>query len=641
MTENIIAEDGTIRDPYRNFIALSRYARWNEEEQRRETWTETVDRWVQFMDKKVDILPEDLAEVREAILNHEVMPSMRGLMTAGPALERNNIALFNCSYSVVDSLRSFDEILYILSHGTGVGFSVEKQYVNKLPEVAETFVESDTTIVVADSKEGWQKAFRELLALLWAGQLPNWDISKVRPRGARLKTFGGTASGPGPLVELFEFATRLLYDARGRKITPLEAHDLVCKIGDVIVSGGVRRSALISLSDLGDTEMAHAKSGAWWENNGQRALANNSAVYEHKPSMDVFMTEWKALYDSKSGERGVINRQAMQRQAASTGRRDESIIYGTNPCSEIILRPYQFCNLSEVVVHPDDTMEDLERKTRLAALIGTWQASFTDFKNIRKVWKNNTVEEALLGVSMTGVFGNELTNGSNKHLGFLLDELKHIAVSTNETEAERIGINPAAAVTCVKPSGTVSQLTGVSSGLHTWHNDQYIRTVRGSNDDPLTNFLKDVGIPAEPDVMNPDKTTVFSFPVKAPEGAITRKDLTAVEHLEMWLTYQRYWCEHKPSVTISVREDEWLEVGAWVYKHFDEMSGVSFLPYSEHTYQQAPYQDVTPEVYEEALQAMPESIRWGDLVFYEHDDNTTGSQELACSSGACEIVDIS
>lgn len=630
-----------IHEPYRNFIALSRYARWREEDGRRENWEETVDRWVNFFDSQVDIKPQDLADVREAILNHEVMPSMRGLMTAGPALERNHIALYNCAFSVIDSLRSFDEILYILSHGTGVGFSVEKQYVDKLPEVAEEFVDSDTTITVADSKEGWQKAFRELLALLWAGQLPNWDISKVRPRGARLKTFGGTASGPGPLVELFEFATKLLYNARGRKITPLEAHDLVCKIGDVIVSGGVRRSALISLSDLGDTEMAHAKSGAWWENNGQRALANNSAIYEGKPSMDVFMTEWKALYDSKSGERGIVNRKAMRDQADKNGRRDSSKIVGTNPCSEIQLRPYQFCNLSEVVVRPEDTLEDLERKTRLAALIGTWQATFTNFKGIRKVWKNNTEEEALLGVSMTGVFGNTLTNGVDAGLEDRLEQLREVAVEVNRVEAERIGINQSTAITCVKPSGTVSQLTGVSSGLHTWHNDHYIRTVRGSNDDPLTNFLKDVGIPAEPDVMNPDKTTVFSFPQKAPEGAVTRKDLTAVQHLEMWLTYQRHWCEHKPSVTISVREDEWLEVGAWVYEHFDEMSGVSFLPYSEHTYQQAPYQDVDEETYKEALEAMPKEIRWEDLSFYEFDDNTTGSQELACSSGACEIVDIS
>ena len=627
-------------DAYRSFIALSRYARWREEDGRRENWEETVDRWVNFFDSQVDIKPQDLKDVREAILNHEVMPSMRGLMTAGPALERNHIALYNCAFTVLDSLRSFDEILYVLSHGTGVGFSVEKQFVDKLPEVAETFVESDTTITVADSKEGWQKAFRELLALLWAGQLPNWDISKIRPRGARLKTFGGTASGPGPLVELFEFATKLVYGAAGRKITPLEAHDLVCKIGDVIVSGGVRRSALISLSDLGDTEMAHAKAGAWWENNGQRALANNSAIYENKPSMDVFMTEWKALYDSKSGERGIVNRQAMRWQADKNERRDSSKIIGTNPCSEIQLRPYQFCNLSEVVVRPEDTLKDLERKTRLAALIGTWQASFTNFKGIRKVWKNNTEEEALLGVSMTGVFGNTLTNGKDSGLEERLEQLREVAVEVNRVEAERIGINQATAVTCVKPSGTVSQLTGVSSGLHTWHNEYYIRTVRGSNDDPITNFLKDVGIPAEADVMNPDKTTVFSFPQAAPEGAVTRDDLTAVEHLEMWLTYQRHWCEHKPSVTISVREDEWLEVGAWVYEHFDEMSGVSFLPYSEHTYQQAPYQDVDEATYKEALETMPKEIRWEDLSFYEFDDGTTGSQELACSSGACEIVDI-
>ncbi len=637
----ILTDNGAVDDAYRNFIALSRYARWREEDGRRESWQETVDRWVNFFDSQVDIKPEDLKDVREAILNHEVMPSMRGLMTAGPALERNHIALYNCSLSVIDSLRSFDEVLYILSHGTGVGFSVEKQYVDKLPEVAETFVESDTTITVGDSKEGWQKAFRELLALLWAGQLPNWDISKIRPRGARLKTFGGTASGPGPLVELFEFATKLVYGAAGRKITPLEAHDLVCKIGDVIVSGGVRRSALISLSDLGDTEMAHAKSGAWWENNGQRALANNSAVYQRKPSMDVFMTEWKALYDSKSGERGIVNRQAMRKQADRNGRRDSSKIIGTNPCGEVALRPYQFCNLSEIIVRPEDTLDDLRRKARLATLIGTWQSTLTNFKGIRKIWKNNTEEERLLGVSMTGVFGNKLTNGVETGLAERLQELREVTVETNRAESERLGIPQSTAISLNKPSGTVSQLTGTSSGIHAWHNDYYIRTVRGSNDDPITKFLKDVGIPAEPDVMNPDKTTVFSFPVKAPKGAITRKDLTAVEHLELWLTYKQHWCEHNPSVTISVREDEWLEVGAWVYEHFDELSGVSFLPYSEHTYQQAPYQDVDEETYKEALEAMPKEIRWEDLSFYEFDDGTTGSQELACSSGACEIVDIS
>ena len=630
-------------NPFENFIALSRYARWIPEEGRREVWSETVDRAVNFFDETLDIDEATLESVRETIVGQKVMPSMRLLMTAGEALKRNHIAAYNCSFVPVDHLRAFDEALYILMQGTGLGFSVAKKYVNKLPSVAESFHATDTTIVVGDSKEGWAKAYKELINLLWSGQKPLIDVSKVRPAGARLKTFGGRASGPEPLVDLFEHTTRVVEGAAGRQITALEAHSIVCKIAAVVVVGGVRRSALISLSDLEDREMAYAKVGAWYEENGHYALANNSAIYYHKPTMEQFISEWKALVESKSGERGIFNLEASQAQAAKNGRRDGSLVEGTNPCAEILLRPYEFCNLTEVIVKAEDTLDTLKEKVRIAALIGTWQSSLTDFKYIRKVWKDNVEEERLLGVSLTGQFGHKVLSGSEGTEALItwLHTLKAVAVETNKREAERLGIPQSAAVTCVKPSGTVSQLNGVSSGMHPWHNEHYIRTVRGDNKDPLTNFLKDAGIPSEPDVMNPDATTVFSFPMKAPEGAITRKDLTAIEHLEIWLTYQRHWCEHKPSVTISVKDDEWLEVGAWVYKHFDEMSGVSFLPFSEHTYKQAPYQDITETDYNQLSAEMPKEIHWVDLAFYEQDDSAVnGSQELSCSAGACDLVDI-
>lgn len=632
-----------IKDPFQNFIALSRYARWIPEEGRREVWPETVDRAVNFFDETLEIEEEVLLEVRASIVNQKVMPSMRLLMTAGEALKRNHIAAYNCSFVPVDHLRAFDEALYILMQGTGLGFSVAKKYVNKLPAVAESFHATDTTIVVADSKEGWAKAYKELINLLWSGQKPLIDITKVRPAGARLKTFGGRASGPEPLLDLFEHTSRVVEGAAGRQITSLEAHSIVCKIAAVVVVGGVRRSALISLSDLEDREMAYAKVGAWYEENGHYALANNSAIYYKKPSVEQFMHEWLALVESKSGERGIFNLEASQAQASKNGRRDGHLVEGTNPCAEILLRPYEFCNLTEVIVEADDTLETLSEKVRTAALIGTWQSSLTDFKYIRKVWKDNVEEERLLGVSLTGQFGHKILSGSmgTRPLIEWLEELKRVAVETNKAEAARLGIPQSAAVTCVKPSGTVSQLNGVSSGMHPWHNDFYIRTVRGDNKDPLTRFLTDAGVPAEPDVMNPDSTTVFSFPMKAPEGAITRKDLTAIEHLEIWLAYQRHWCEHKPSVTISVKDDEWLEVGAWVYKHFDEMSGVSFLPFSEHTYKQAPYQDITETDYNQLAAEMPKDIHWSDLSFYESDDEAVnGSQEMACAAGGCDIVDI-
>jgi ribonucleoside-triphosphate reductase (thioredoxin) len=645
-----------IQNPYENFIALSKYARWLDEENRRETWEETVQRYMDFMvdhlKKEMNYSPNPklVSEIHDAILNRAVMPSMRALMTAGPALERDNVAGYNCSFLPVDSPRSFDEAMYILMCGTGVGFSVESTYINKLPVINEHFENSSTVIIVDDSKAGWARALRELIAMLYAGQVPSWDLSRVRPAGARLKTFGGRASGPEPLADLFDFCVNTFKNAAGRKLKSIEAHDIICKIGEVVVVGGVRRSAMISLSDLTDTEMARAKSGSWWTADSQRSLANNSVAYTERPSMSDFMDEWKNLYDSKSGERGIYNVKAAQAQASKYGRRDADIRYGTNPCSEIILRPYQFCNLSEVVIRPEDTVEEVTNKVRLATILGTWQSTLTDFKYLRKIWKTNTEEERLLGVSLTGQLGHSFFSGSLDfsgcgefaHLKMELSNMRQIAVDTNLEEAEKIGINPSAAITCVKPSGTVSQLTGVSSGMHPWHSEYYIRTVRGDKKDPLTKFLEDSGIPFEDDVMRPKDTTVFSFPIKAPEHAILRKELTAVQHLEIWLIYQRNWCEHKPSITISVKDDEWMEVGAWVWKHFDEISGISFLPYTDHVYKQAPYQEISQLEYEKAVTAMPKTIVWQMLSMYETEDGTNGSQELACSAnGGCEVVDIS
>jgi ribonucleoside-diphosphate reductase alpha chain len=560
-------------------------------------------------------------------------------MTAGPALDRDNTAGYNCSYLPVDDPKSFDEAMYILLCGTGVGFSVERQYVSKLPEIPQLF-DSETTIVVKDSKEGWAKAFRQLLALLWAGEIPQWDIGLVRPAGARLKTFGGRASGPAPLVELFNFAITTFKAAQGRKLSSIECHDLMCFIGQIVVVGGVRRSAMISLSNLSDDRMRHAKSGQWWETAPWRALANNSVGYTEKPDMETFMREWTALVASKSGERGVFNRQACIDLAVKHGRRDPNHEFGCNPCSEISLRPYQFCNLTEVVVRATDTIDDLERKVRLATILGTVQSTYTKFPYLRKVWQKNTEEERLLGVSLTGVMDNPLMTPKNQGLEQTLEHLRSVAVNTNAEFAGMLNIPVSAAITCVKPSGTVSQLVDSASGIHARHSAYYIRTVRGDNKDPLTQFMKDKGIPNEPCVMKGDTTTVFSFPVKSPDNAITRNDMTAIEQLDLWLTYQRHWCEHKPSVTISVRDAEWMEVGAFVYKHFDEMSGVSFLPHTDHTYQQAPYQDCTKEEYEELLAKMPISIAWSELTEYESEDNTAGSQTMACTGDSCELVDL-
>ena len=624
---------------YQSFIHKSRYARWLDKEGRRETWGETVSRFMENIVHPVTGADTYIKDIEEAILSLEVMPSMRSLMTAGPAAMRDNISMYNCSYIAVDNIVSFDEAMHVLMCGTGVGFSVERQYVQKLPEVPELF-DSETNIVVKDSKEGWAKALRQLIALLYSGEVPTWDVTRIRPAGARLKTFGGRASGPAPLVDLFNFVIRTFREAQNRKLSSIECHDIMCKIGEVVVVGGVRRSAMISLSNLSDDRMRHAKSGSWWDNNPHRALANNSVSYSEKPDSLSFMREWMALVESGSGERGIFNREAAKKQAAKNGRRDPNHEFGTNPCSEIILRSGQVCNLTECVVRATDNIESLEKKVRIATILGTIQSTYTKFPYLRKMWQRNTEEERLLGVSITGIMDNPLLTTKNAGLEKTLEHLKSIAVATNAEWAERLGIPVSTAITCVKPSGTVSQLVNSASGIHARHSPYYIRTVRGDNKDPLTQFMIDQGIPNAPDVMKPDQTTVFSFPQKAPDGAVCTKDTTAIEQLEMWLMYQRHWCEHKPSVTINVRSDEWFEVGAFVYKHFDEMSGVSFLPFNEHTYQQAPYQDCGKSDYQELLSLMPEKINWEDLSDYEKEDNTAGSQTLACSGDSCEIVDL-
>jgi len=622
---------------YQQYIHKSRYARYLPELNRREHWQETVQRYVDYMFDKVGVDDASLKkEVFNAIFNLEVMPSMRALMTAGKALDRDNVAGYNCSYLPIDDPKAFDEAMCILMNGTGVGFSVERQYVNKLPEIPEQLYDCDTLITVRDSKEGWAKALRMLIALLYTGEIPKWDVSKLRPAGSVLKTFGGRSSGPEPLNELFKFIVRIFKNAHGRKLTSLECHDIMCKIGEVVVVGGVRRSAMISLSNLSDDRMRHAKAGQWWEANVQRALSNNSAVYTEKPEVGQFMQEWLSIYESKSGERGIFSRAASQRVAKKNGRRDPSFEFGTNPCSEIILRPYQFCNLTEVVIRADDTERTLARKIRVAAVLGTFQSTMTDFPYLRKIWQKNTEEERLLGVSFTGIYDSPLMNDpEDPDLPARLEKLKQVAIDANKEWSEKLGINQSTAITCVKPSGTVSQLVLSPSGIHPGHDRYYIRRVRSDNKDPLTKHLIDAGVPHEPDVTKPHSTTVFSFPMKLPEGSIVREEVDAIKHLELWLKYQRHWCEHKPSVTINVKEEEWPRVGAWVYDHFEEMSGVSFLPYDGGTYRQAPYETITKEEYEAAIINIPTTVDWDSLI--ELTDQVEGAQTLACTAGSCEI----
>jgi len=632
---------------YQSFIHMSRYSRWIEEEGRRETWGETVGRLVSFFKSHIDtnyeggVTDKEWNEIEESILSLEVMPSMRALMTAGKALDREHVSGYNCSYIPIDSPRAFDEVLYILMNGTGVGFSVERQYADKLPTVPDVeFDYIDSVVSVTDSKDGWARAYRDLIAYLYTGRVPKINVSKVRPAGERLKTFGGRASGPQPLVDLFDFTITKFKEARGRKLSSMECHDIVCKTGEVVVVGGVRRSALISLSNLSDQRIRTAKTGDWWTTNPERALANNSVAYTEKPDPGIFMKEWLSLYESKSGERGIFSRASAQKKAAENGRRESNWDFGTNPCSEIILRPNQFCNLTEIVVRAGDTVNSLTRKIKVATLLGTIQSTFTNFGYLRKVWQDNTEEERLLGVSLTGIMDSELLNGKETGLAKTLETLKKVAVECNKEYAEKFNINQSTAITCVKPSGTVSQLVDSASGIHARHNPYYIRTVRGDNKDPLTEFLKASGIPSEPDVMKPDHTTVFSFPMMAPKGSVCRTDMTAIQQLEIWKTYAKHWCEHKPSVTISVKEDEWVPVGSWCWENFEYLSGVSFLPFSDHTYQQAPYQDIDEDTYKELVKGMPKEIDWAKLQDFEKEDNTKGSQELACTAGVCELVDI-
>ena len=625
-------------DQYQQFIHKSRYARWLPEQKRRERWDETVNRYVDFWKDRGQIDETVALKMFNAIHSMEVMPSMRCMMTAGDALAKDNVAGFNCSYLAIDSPRSFDELMYVLMCGTGVGFSVERNFITKLPVIAETFHKTDSTIVVADSKIGWASAFRELIAMLYAGKIPAWDMSRIRPAGARLKTFGGRASGPEPLIDLFNFCVEIFQKAAGRKLTSIECHDVVCKIADIVVVGGVRRSALISLSNLSDPRMAKAKSGDWWRHEGHRRLANNSVAYTEKPDFESFLGEMQNMYESKAGERGIFSRIAAQKIAARNGRRDPDQDFGTNPCSEIILRSNQFCNLSEIVVRPDDTLASLKSKAEMAAIIGTLQATLTDFRYLRNCWKKNTEEEALLGVSMTGIMDHYLlSKGESKDLGKWLEEVRDVAVDTNKKWAEKLGINQSAAITCVKPSGTVSQLVDSASGIHPRFSKHYIRRVRSDNKDPLAIFMGQSGFPVEQDVMSPS-SAVFSFPVKAPESSVTVKQVGAMQQLELWKAYQNHWCEHKPSITVYYTDNEFLQVAQWIWENFDLCSGISLLPYSDHVYQQAPYEDITAEKYDELVAAMPVGVDWDDLEKYEEEDNTTGSQELACVGGACEIV---
>jgi len=622
-------------DAYQQYIHKSRYARYLPEEQRRESWSETVNRYLNFWQDKEYITSKEAQDIYKQIHDLQVMPSMRALMTAGAALDKDNVAGFNCSYLPIDHPKAFDEMMYVLMCGTGVGFSVERQYINKLPEVAEKLYDTDTVIFVADSKIGWAKAFRELIAMLYSGQIPKWDVSGVRSSGQPLKTFGGRASGPEPLVDLFKFTVEVFTGAAGRKLSSIECHDLCCKIAQIVVVGGVRRSALISLSNLTDDRIRRCKSGQWWVDNPQRGLANNSACYTEKPDFDSFLDEWKSLYESRAGERGVFSRVASQQQAAKNGRRDADYEFGTNPCSEIILRPYQFCNLSEVVIRADDTLQGLRLKVRTAAVLGTLQATLTDFRYLRKVWKDNTEEEALLGVSLTGIMDHPILSGRSGRadLQHWLTQLKEEAIQTNKKWAKRLKINASTAITAVKPSGTVSQLVDSASGIHPRYSEQYIRRVRADARDPLCGVLEAAGVPVEEDVMSPT-TKVFSFPIQSPEGAVVANDMGAMEQLCLWQTYQDFWCEHKPSMTCYYRDDEFLQVGQWLYNNFDKISGISFLPYSEHTYQQAPYEPVDKEVYDELVKGFPKQIDWN---VNEESDMTEGSQQLACTGNSCEL----
>jgi ribonucleoside-triphosphate reductase len=637
--------------PLQEYVHKSRYAKWLDKEGRREHWPETVRRYVTYFENKFPHYPTD--EIYQAILKLEAMPSMRALMTAGPALERDPIAGFNCAFRAIDDLRAFDDILYILMCGTGMGFSVERQFIAKLPiigakvsldgdgkaeiDIVDQLTPIDYTIVVRDSKGGWQLALRELIKHLYAGSIPKWDTSKVRPAGAKLKTFGGRASGPAPLVDLFKFCVETFKGAVGRKLTSVECHDLVCKIADIVVVGGVRRSALISLSNLSDDRMRVAKSGQWWTTDPQRALANNSAVYTERPQAEIFMKEWLSLIESKSGERGIFNRKAAINKAIESGRRDPSQVVGVNPCAEITLRNMGLCNLTEVVIRAGDTLAMLLEKIRIATIMGTYQSMLVNFRNVSSGWRANQEEERLLGVSLTGIMDHLVLSQTTDDASQWLMLMKQEAIAVNKEWAAKLGINQSVAITTVKPSGTVSQLVDSASGIHPRYSEYYIRTVRADKKDPLAKLMREQGFPVEDAFGKEDSTDVFSFPVKGPSHAVFRNDRSAIEQLEHYLMFQTYWSEHNVSNTIYVKDSEWLEVGAWVYKHFDKLAGVSFLPHSEHNYKQAPYQECSKEEFDAVAARMP-SFDWDALATFERDDSTVNTKELACSAGVCEVL---
>lgn len=643
---------------YQRLIHATRYARWLDDEGRRETWEETCRRYVDFWVGRDQLKQSEADELYKDIVSMRSVPSMRAMWSAGPALEQHQMASYNCSYVALDHPRAFDEMLYILCCGTGVGFSCEDKFVSKLPEIAEDFHPTDTVIKVHDSKIGWAKAFKQLLAMLWQGEVPQWDVSAVRPAGARLKTFGGRASGPQPLVDLFVFATGMFTNAAGRRLTSIEAHDLACKVGDIVVVGGVRRSALISLSTPVDDYMREAKSGRWFETHPHRALANNSACYNHKPEFPLFLKEVQSLYTSFSGERGFFSREAAKKIAARNGRRDPNHDFGTNPCSEIILRSAGVCNLSEVIIREGDSLATLKKKVETATIFGTLQATLNDFRYVRSIWKKNT-EERLLGVSLTGIMDHKVMAGleGDEKLTKWLNELRDHAIEVNKKWARRLGIEQSAAITCVKPSGTVSQLCDTASGIHPRFSPYYVRTVRQDDKDPITDFLRPYSY-NEPAIGKEGNTTVFHFFQKAPEGAVCVEDVGAMEQLRLWKIYQDEWCEHKPSITVYYTPDEFMHVAAWMWDNFDSLSGISLLPYDGGTYQQAPYQQITKEQFEAGVVeqrkliwdgtalvpddsiVLPDITRelpidWSKLV--ESEDVTVGAQTLACTGNACEL----
>lgn len=635
---------------YQNYIAKSRYARFLDSEGRREHWDETVTRYLDYFEQDLDErhgykVPATLrSELYSAIHDLHVMPSMRALMTAGEAAKRENLAVYNCAYLPLDRPRAFAEALYILMCGTGVGFSVERQYANMLPEVPSDFSRTAFDIVVGDSKMGWAVAFEDLLTCLYAGTIPHIIYDEIRSAGERLKVFGGRASGPEPLQRLFEFTIRTFRNAAGRKLNSLECHEIATMTGDIVVVGGVRRSAEISLSNLSDPRMRDAKSGDWRAHKPHLQLANNSVAYTEKPDVGAFMAEWHSIYMSKSGERGIFNRVGAQKKVLRLGRRDHRFDFGVNPCGEIILRPRGLCNLSESVVRRNDSLAELREKARLAAILGTWQATQTRFGFVEPDWRKNAEEERLLGVSQTGIYDNPMMRGDMgmEALGRQLHDLKGVVLSTNREMAYEIGISPSAAATTVKPSGTVSQLVNSPSGIHQGHAPYYIRRVSADNKDPVTQFMIDSGIPNEPHATKPNDMTVFSFPIALAHDTVTREQVTAIQHLELVKLYNNVWSEHAVSCTVSIKEHEWPEVGGWVYNNFDDVVGLAFLPHfaEDSSYTQMPYETIDKWQYEDLLAKMPKALDWSKLAEYEAgEDTVTGTREFACQGNTCEIVD--